>query len=62
MNLRVCRMNIMTSKNADVDLTEDVYYFHILCVPVQGSHERENCAVCLELYSNNDIIRILPCG
>jgi hypothetical protein len=27
----------------------------------KGSHERENCAVCLELYSNNDIIRILPC-
>jgi hypothetical protein len=27
----------------------------------QGSQEVESCAVCLELYCNNDVIRILPC-
>lgn len=28
----------------------------------KGSQEIENCAVCLELFSNNDAIRILPCS
>ncbi|CAI8051034.1 RING finger protein 150 [Geodia barretti] len=27
----------------------------------KGSQEVESCAVCLELYCNNDVIRILPC-